>query len=77
MLKILIASLITGAVSYIATKLLPLRSTDNSFLSTFPKFVVICLVSGVTYIIVCWIMKIEEVKPVVDKITGVLFKNIK
>ena len=77
MLKILIASLITGAISYIVTKLLPLRSTDNSFLSTFPKFFVICLVSGITYIIVCWIMKVEEVKPVVDKITGALFKNVK
>ena len=77
MLKILIASLLTGAISYIATKLLPLRAVDNSFLSTFPKFCVICLVSFVSYIIVCWIMKIEEVKPVVDKITGALFKNVK
>ena len=77
MFKILIASLLTGAISYITTKLLPLRAVDNSFLSTFPKFCVICLVSGVSYIIICWIMKIEEVKPVVDKITNVLFRNIK
>ena len=77
MFKILVASLLTGAISYIATKLLPLRAVDNSFLSTFPKFCVICLVSFVSYIIICWIMKVEEVKPVVDKITGALFKNIK
>ena len=77
MFKILVASLLTGAISYIATKLLPLRAVDNSFLSTFPKFCVICLVSFVSYIIICWIMKVEEVKPVVDRITGALFKNIK
>ena len=59
------------------TKLLPLRAVDNSFLTTFPKFLVITAVTGVFYIIICSILRIEEVKPVVQKINDMLFKNIK
>ena len=75
--KILLASVFTGAVAYIMTKLLPLRAVDNSFLTTFPKFLVITAVTGVFYIIICSILRIEEVKPVVQKINDMLFKNIK
>ena len=75
--KILLASIITGIVSYIITKLLPLRATDISFFAVFPKFCVIVGGSAIAYIITCLILGVEEVKPVVDKIAGALFKNVK
>ena len=75
--KILLASIITGIVSYIITKLLPLRATDISFFAVFPKFCVIVGGSAIVYIITCLILGVEEVKPVVDKIAGALFKNVK
>ncbi|MCQ2568813.1 MAG: murein biosynthesis integral membrane protein MurJ [Candidatus Saccharibacteria bacterium] len=75
--KILLASIITGIVSYIITKLLPLRATDISFFAVFPKFCVIVGGSAIVYIITCLILGVEEAKPVVDKIAGALFKNIK
>lgn len=75
--KILLASIVTGIVSYIITKLLPLRATDISFFAVFPKFCVIVGGSAIVYIITCLILGVEEVKPVVDKIAGALFKNIK
>ena len=75
--RILIASVFAGVVSYFMTKVMPLRAIDNSFLSTFPKFCVICGVSLVAYIGACAILKIEEVRPVINKIRETLFKNVK
>lgn len=75
--KILFASVVTGIVSYIITKLLPLRATDISFFAVFPKFCVIVGGSAIVYIVTCLILGVEEVKPVVDKIMGALFKNVK
>jgi putative peptidoglycan lipid II flippase len=75
--KILVASVLTGVVAYIMTKLLPLRAVDNSFLATFPKFLAITAVTAIFYIIICSVLRIEEVKPVIQKINDALFKNIK
>ena len=75
--RILIASAIAGMASYIMTKIMPLRAADNSFLSTFPKFCVICAVSLLVYIGACVALKIEEVRPVINKVRQVLFKNVK
>lgn len=75
--RILIASAIAGMTSYAMTKIMPLRAADNSFLSTFPKFCVICAVSLLVYIGACVALKIEEVRPVINKVRQVLFKNVK
>ena len=75
--RILIASAIAGMASYAMTKVMPLRAADNSFLSTFPKFCVICAVSLLVYIGACVALKIEEVRPVINKVRQVLFKNVK
>ncbi len=75
--KILLASIITGIISYIITKLLPLRATDISFFAVFPKFCVIVGGSAVAYITACLILGVEEARPVVNKIAGLLFKNVK
>ena len=76
MIKMTIASIATGAVSYVMTKLLPLRATDNSFFDTFPKFCVITLVSAIVYVIICLILRVEEVRPVINKIKQILFRNL-
>ena len=76
MLKMTVASIITGFVAYAMTKILPLRATDNSFLDTFPKFCVITLVSAIVYVVVCLILRIEEVRPVINKIKQILFRNL-
>ncbi len=76
MLKMTFASVVTGLVSYAMTKLLPLRSTDNSFLETFPKFCIITLVSALVYVFTCLVLRVEEVRPVIAKIKQVLFKNL-
>lgn len=74
--RMLIATAITGAVAYSMTKFLPLRSTDVSILATLPKFLVISLVSLATYIIAGYFLDLPEVKPVVEKIKKLLFRNV-
>ena len=76
MFKMLIASTITGLVSYIMTKILPLRASDNSFFETFPKFCIITLVSLLAYLGCCLVLRIDEARPVIDRIKRVLFKNL-
>jgi putative peptidoglycan lipid II flippase len=76
-IKMTIASVIAGAVSYVLTKLLPLRATDNSFLATFPKFFVIAGTSLILYIVLCAGLKIKEVRPFVDKFNKIVFRNVK
>ena len=75
--KITLASVLTGIVAYIMTKIMPLRAVDNSFLATFPKFLAITLITGAFYLFICSVLHIEEVKPVIQKINDALFKNIK
>ena len=75
--KIILASTLTGLIAYLMTKLLPLRAVDNSFLATFPKFLAITAVTGIFYLVICSALRIEEVKPVIQKINDALFKNIK
>ena len=76
-IKMIVASLIAGIVSYILTKLLPLRATDNSFLATFPKFCIISIVSVIAYIVVCALLKIKEIQPFIDKFNRIVFRNVK
>lgn len=73
--RMLLAAACTGVVCYIMTRLLPLRQADNSFLETFPKFCVISFVSVVAYMIVCTILRLEEVKPIYAGLKKILFSN--
>ena len=74
--RITIASVIAGIVSWVMTKVLPLRNTDNSFLATFPKFAVITVVSLTSYIIACSLLRVDEIKPFTARIKKILFRNV-
>ncbi len=75
--KIAFATAITGCVAYSMTKFFPLMAADNSFFNTFPKFCLITLVSLITYIIAGWFLGLEQVRPLLEKLKRVLFKNYK
>ena len=77
LVRILCAAIVAGIASYVMTKVMPLLATDNSFFSTFPKFCVICAVSLVVYIGACVVFRVAEVRPVIEKIRHILFKNVK
>ncbi len=75
-IRVSFASGVAGIVSWILTKLLPLLATDNSFFATFPKFCVIAGGSLLVYVILCYILRVEEIRPIVQRFTSYLFRNI-
>lgn len=74
-LRIFIATAITGCVAYSMTKFFPLLATDDSFFIIFPKFCLITFVSLLSYIIAGWFLGVEQVRPILERIKQVLFKN--
>lgn len=74
-IRIAISSAVTGAVCYVMTRLIPLRAANNSFFSTFPKFCIISAVSSLAYLLMCVILRVEEVKPVFAYLKRVMFRN--
>lgn len=74
--RMLIATAISGAVAYSMTKFMPLRSTDISILATLPKFTVITVAAAVAYVIAGYFLDLPEVQPIIDKVKKWLFRNV-
>jgi len=66
-----------AVVCYICVQLFPLQSDDQSFLATFPKFMVIVLISSISYVIFSRLLRLSEAMPVIDKARSLLFGKIK
>src|SRR5690606_382293 len=62
-------------VTYIVVSLLPLSAYDESFLATFPKFLVITIVSLGFYVVFSQLLKLEEVRPIIERVKKILFKR--
>ena len=76
MVRMLVATAVSGAVAYSMTKFLPLRSTDISILATLPKFLVITIAAAVAYVIAGYFLDLPEVQPIVSKVKKWLFRNV-
>ena len=70
--RMVLATLITGAVCYLAVQMLPFRETDNSFYSAFPRFVLIVLISFMAYSGLSKLFKLREIDPIIDRIKGLV-----
>jgi putative peptidoglycan lipid II flippase len=68
---------ISAVITYIVVSYVPLSANDQSFWATFPKFGFIVLVCAVTYVILCRIMKLEEVNPIFYRLKKILFGGLK
>ena len=77
MMRIIVATVITGCVAFSLTKFIPLMATDNSLAITIPKFFLISGISIIVYGVASFFLNLEEVKPVVAQIKKILFKNLK
>jgi putative peptidoglycan lipid II flippase len=62
-----------GIISYITVQLFQLGADDQSFLATFPKFMVIVVVSLTSYVFLSKLMKLSEAEPVIAKVRSILF----
>lgn len=65
-----------SVVSYTTVQLFQLQNVDQSFLATFPKFCVIAGVSMASYVAFCYMLKISEATPVVDRAISILFGRL-
>lgn len=64
-------------VTYIMVALLPLSANDQSIMASLPKFVLITFVSGLAYVLLSWILKLEEANHVIARIKKILFGRVK
>lgn len=63
-----------SVITYIAVAMMPL-SADDVFFSSFVKFSFIVGISGLSYIIICRLFKLEEVNPILSRVRAILFKQ--
>ncbi len=66
-----------AAVTYVMVILFPLSATDQSFFASFPKFVLIGLVSGLAYLLFSHLLRLREVKPILDRAKKILLFRVR
>lgn len=71
--KMIIATLVTSIVCYLMVQIYQLQSVDNSFLATFPKFLLIVVVSLSTYLIMSKLLKLSESDPIIHRLDQFFF----
>lgn len=75
--RMLFATFIAGCVAFSMTKFIPLMATDTSLVITIPKFLLIAAISITSYLLASFFLNLDEVKPVLNYIKKILFKNVK
>lgn len=73
--RMLIAVGIMFVATYTSIQFFPLESSDNSFFVVFPKFVAVCIVSGIAYLIASWYFRLQEATPIVERLTKLIFRQ--
>ena len=76
-LRMLSATGFAAVVAYIGVNMFPLLATDQSFLSLFPKFLLIVSASFAMYVAASKLFNLKEVDPIIDRITAVFFGQLK
>ncbi len=71
--RMVLASTIMGIVTYGMVLLLQLQNNDQSFLTTFPKFITIALISFAVYVWLSKRLKLKEADPLIAKASSILF----
>ena len=77
MIRMIIATAITGCVAFSMTKFIPLMATDNSLVITIPKFLAISLISATAYLVASYFLDLKEAKPIFNYFKKILFRNAK
>lgn len=64
-----------AVISYALVTMFPLNATDQSFFASFPKFLLITTINLAAYVFFCYLLKLEEVGPILQRIQRILFKH--
>ncbi len=75
--RMTIATVVMSVVCYVMVQLFQLQSDDNSFLATFPKFVLIASMSAVVYLFLSRLLHLKEADPIIHRIERLLFARAK
>lgn len=62
-----------AVITYLSVTLLPLSADDQSFFASFPKFALIVAISGLAYFLFSYLMKLDEVQPILSRVKKILF----
>lgn len=71
--RMFISAALMSAVAYVVVQLFQLQSSDTGFWGIFPKFIVICIVSGAFYVWVSKLFHLEEAVPIITRLNKILF----
>lgn len=66
-----------AVVTYICVSILPLSVSDQSFFTAFPKFAVIVTISILSYLLFSYLLKLHEVKPIIERASKIFFSRTK
>ena len=73
--RMLSATGFMAIVTYVSVKIFALSATDQSFMTTFPKFSLIVIISLVAYVAICRLMKLEEAHRVIERVQRIVFNQ--
>ena len=71
--KMVVAAVGTGFVTYVVVQLFQLQSRDMSFMSTFPKFFGITIISFAAYVFFCRLLRLREGAAITHRIKQLLY----
>jgi putative peptidoglycan lipid II flippase len=71
--RMFVATSVTAIICYVMVQLFQLQNADNSFIATFPKFVLITFISAVAYLLMSHLLKLKEADPIIRRLDQFLF----
>ncbi|MEI7539308.1 MAG: murein biosynthesis integral membrane protein MurJ [Candidatus Saccharibacteria bacterium] len=60
-------------ITYICITFLPLSAIDQGFFASFPKFLIVVLISALSYILFSRLLRLQEVYPIIARAKKLLF----
>lgn len=74
-IKTMAISFVVAVVTYTLVILIPLTREDNSFFSVFPKFAFISLVSLGLYLLLSYLLKMDEARAIIRRVKSLLLRS--
>ena len=71
--RMIAATGIMAIMTYFGFAYLPLSADDMSFFSSFPKFAFVASISLLFYLLISWVFKLSEVRPIINRTQKILF----
>jgi len=61
-------------ITYVTLNIFPLSANDPEFWSSLPKFGLVIVASGLSYLLFCWLFKLPEATPVINRLVKFFYK---